>query len=63
MTNKEKFNQIFFETFSISPYDVFELECTYEGRCPHYNETDFKCKDCEYDTRNFWNQEYKKRGE
>lgn len=61
MTNKEKFNQIFEKTFGVSAYDVFELECTFEGRCPHYDEQDFKCKECEYDSRNFWNQEYKKK--
>ena len=58
MTNKEKFNQLFEETFGVSAFSVFELECTCTGKCPHYNDEHFECVQCEYDTRNFWKQEY-----
>lgn len=61
MTNKEKFNQLFEETFGVSVCSVFELGCTCTGKCPHYNDKDFKCVQCEYYTRNFWKQEYKER--
>ena len=61
MTNKEKFNQLFEETFGVSAYSVFELECTAPDKCPHYNDPHFKCIECEYDGRNFWNREYTER--
>jgi len=61
MTNKEKFNKLFEETFGVSAYSVFELECTCTGLCPHDTNPRFKCIQCEYDARNFWEQEYKER--
>lgn len=58
MTNKEKFDQLVKETFGITTYNIFELECVNNETCPHLNEN-FTCSDCEYDARNFWKQEYK----
>ena len=61
MTNKEKFEKLFEETFGVSAHSVFELECTCTGKCTH---DDFlPCIQCEYDSRNFWKQEYKDRKE
>ncbi len=61
MTNKEKFEKLFEETFGVSADSVFEFECTYPGKCPH--DAFFPCIQCEYDARNFWKQEYKDRKE
>lgn len=60
MTNKEKFEKIFEETFGVSAHSVLELECTCEDKCPH--DDFFPCIECEYDARNFWKKEYKERG-
>lgn len=59
MTNKEKFEKIFEETFGVSAHAVFDLECTCEEKCTH--DDFFPCIECKYDARNFWKQEYEEK--
>lgn len=61
MTNKEKFNQLFEETFGVSAYSIFELECTNPGKKCSKRYENTSCSECEYDASVFWKQEYKEK--